>query len=680
MTSVPQGKIIRRLHGGPEALKTLLRDLKRYAFTGYVSTRVEHEGKSAEGVLAVKAGELQIALRSQGADTLRGNAALKEVWSDSRRAECAIELHGKVDVDALVRHLGDAVVERPERAANRPKTAGPPRHEAGTGPADQVRAWKAAGFDTREIESKLAEDPLAARAAVVEFARGVGRSLALQQVLDRLDRAGIENKASEIRGKLRDLRHLTLAEAEIANLQAEQEAATVPVPRAPATIRVVPLSEPVRPAPGVAARIAASAEAPSMVRFESEPAEAAAPRDERTNLIRRYVFDSFVVGPSNRFAHAAALAMARSTRTAYNPLFITSGSGMGKTHLLNAVGNAVSVARPDARVAYLSAEVFANEFRQAKATDKLPDFRGKYRSVDLFLLDDVHFLSGQGDVQEELFHTFDELTGAGKQIVLTSDRPPKDIPDLEDRLVSRFESGLVADIQAPELETRMAILRRRAAEVGGVPDDVLAAIAGAVSTNVRELGGALNQVTAHASLLGQPVTLALATEVLEDLKASPGDRSGDPDLLPGRAYLVEEARPSACFRLFSRVAGADGGLLITRTNPKWVRERYELGRAAVLWLTDHEGAAERTIAPQLERLMYEILLHLETSGRGAILIDGIEYLVSNATFDAVLKFLRALVDAVSESSVVLLVSLSAETLEDQEIKTLERELEVLSVT
>jgi len=679
MTIVPEGKIIRRLHGGPDALKTLLRDLKRYAFTGYVRTRVGHDSEPAEGVLAVKGGALQVALRSRGPATMRGNAALKEVWTDSRRSECAIELHAKVDVDALVRHLPDALVERPRPAANRSKLAASARREGGPSPADQVRTWRAAGFDTRELESKLAGEPQVARSAIAEFARGVDRALALQQVLDRINRPGIEAKAAKIRGMLRDIRLLAVAEAEIEDLRTEQGAARGAASRPPPPIARGP--DPVRSPLAVIARTRSVDEPPTIVRFELESDEAIGPRDEATNLIRRYGFNSFVVGPSNRFAHAAALAVARSTRAAYNPLFITSGTGLGKTHLLSAIGNAVAAAKPETRVVYLSVEVFANEFRQAKAKEKLPEFRGKHRSVDLFLLDDVHFLSGQGDVQEELFHTFDALTGSGKQIVLTSDRHPKDIPELEDRLVSRFESGLVADIQAPEFETRMAILRRRATEVGGVPDDILAVIAEAVSTNVRELGGALNQVTARASLLGQPVTLALAAAVLEDLKASPGrgGRSGDPELQPGRAYLVEELRPEACFRLFARIAASDGGLLITRLNPTRVRERYDLGRAAVLWLTDHEGAAERTISPQLERLMYEIRAHLESGGGGAILIDGVEYLVSNNTFEAVLKFLRALIDAVSESPIVLLVSLSTETLGDQEVKTLERELEVLTL-
>ncbi len=682
MAIVPEGKVIRSLRGGPDVLRGLLRELKRYSFTGYVLTRRPQVGSAAEGVLGVKAGEVLFALRSIGSDASNAGDALKQMWFDSRFADCAIQLHAKVDVDAIAQEHPDAVVERARRVAKRPKPVA--AAAAGVRPEDQIRKWKAAGYQTKELEASLGATPQEARTAIDRFAEGVRRSVALEERLDRLDPAGMEDRIAAIRGKLRDLRRLTVTEAEIADLQAEQEAAREAGHRgtegahpggvADRARRVFEMI--VKPPPGTAASDAAR----QVVIRGTE--EAAPPRDERTNLIRWYTFETFVVGASNRFAHAAATAVAKSPKTAYNPLFMTSGSGLGKTHLINAIGNAVVSMRPEARVVYLSAEVFANEFRQAKTSGALPEFRAKHRSLDLFLLDDVHFLSGQGDVQEELFHTFNELTGAGKQIALTSDRPPKEIPELEDRLVSRFESGLIADIQVPELETRIAILRRRAADSGLVPDEVLKFIAEAVPTNVRELGGALNRVTAHASLLGQPVTIALARQVLKDASAArpraPKAGDGDRDLQPGRSYLIEEPRPAACFRLFSRLTAVDGGLLITRTNPKRLRDKVDVGKASVLWLTDREAASERTIAPQLERIMYEMGAYLEAHHRGPILIDGIEFLVSSAGFDAVLKFLRHLVDTVSESQVVLLISLCAETLQAQEVKTLEREMDVLA--
>ena len=409
MTAVPDGKVIRRLRGGPEALKALLRDLRRYAFTGYVRTLRMADGEPAAGVLAIKAGDLLVALRSRGPATLRGSAALKEVWSDARESDCAIELHAKVDVDAIARDHPDAVLERPKRIAKRPK---PIAVEADLGVLGglegEVRSWRAAGFDTTEVEAALPGDLEAARAAVAAFREGVKRSLGLQEALDGLHVTGSESRVAAIREKLRDVRLLTVAEAEIADLRAEQEARVAASMR-PANVALAgEVADHAGRAFEVIVKSSAAPTAAAIVRsVPAEPEETTPPRDERTNLIRRYMFDSFVVGPSNRFAHAAALAVAKSAKSAYNPLFITSASGLGKTHLLNAIGNAVAAARPEARIVYLSAEVFTNEFHRAKGADALEAFRGKYRSVDLFLLDDVHFLAGQGDIQEELFHTFD---------------------------------------------------------------------------------------------------------------------------------------------------------------------------------------------------------------------------------------------------------------------------------
>src|SRR2546425_5142948 len=241
--------------------------------------------------------------------------------------------------------------------------------------------------------------------------------------------------------------------------------------------------------------------------------EKPAARDERTNLIRQFNFDAFIVGPSNRFAHAASLAVSKAPHSAYNPLLVTSGPGLGKTHLLNGIGTYIAQNHGAARVLYLSVEAFTNEMREAQASGKMADFREKYWNLDVFLLDDVHFLSGRGDVQEELFHTFNELYNKGKQIALTSDRPPKEVPELEDRLVSRFESGLIADIQPPEYETRIAILRRRAKDGGAeVEEGILATIATPGSDNIRGLCGAPNPGAPFSSLMGEPVTLDMTKE------------------------------------------------------------------------------------------------------------------------------------------------------------------------
>ncbi len=271
-------------------------------------------------------------------------------------------------------------------------------------------------------------------------------------------------------------------------------------------------------------RITIPSQEPSAARIQQSETSV---NDELYNSILnpKYTFDTFVIGNGNRLAHAASVAVAEAPAQAYNPLFLYGGVGLGKTHLMHAIGHYILSQNPSSKVLYVSSEKFTNELINAIKDDRNEEFRGKYRNIDVLLIDDIQFIGGKERTQEEFFHTFNALYEANKQIILSSDRPPKEITTLEDRLRSRFEWGLTADIQSPDLETRIAILQKKAQlENITVPNDVLAFIADKVVSNIRELEGALNRVIAYSSLTETDISTDLCAEALKEILAASNNR------------------------------------------------------------------------------------------------------------------------------------------------------------
>jgi chromosomal replication initiator protein len=316
--------------------------------------------------------------------------------------------------------------------------------------------------------------------------------------------------------RYRGLVHDALAELGQAMLDVRVEVRTAPAPLEPTQQQL---------------ELGTSAPAAPVV-TEARPPDPpkAAPTAESVNS--RYTFDDFVTGTSNRFAHAAALAVAETPARSYNPLFIYGDAGLGKTHLLQAIANYVHDHYPTYKVRYVSTETFLNRFVDAIRNNTLPEFKRRYREIDVLLVDDIQFMEGKEGLQEEFFHTFNSLHQANRQIVLSSDRPPDSIPTLEDRLRSRFKMGLITDIQPPDLETRLAILRKKGDnESIPIPPEVLEFIASNVTDNIRELEGALIRVSAYASLNHLPCTVELAERVLGDVVARRAPRPVTPALI-----------------------------------------------------------------------------------------------------------------------------------------------------
>ncbi|UNX54965.1 chromosomal replication initiator protein DnaA [Georgenia sp. TF02-10] len=324
--------------------------------------------------------------------------------------------------------------------------------------------------------------------------------------------------------------------------------------------------EPVPPASPTSARTAPSARTPAgghEERVLPPPLRSSADRGisaedpsvDSARLNPKYTFETFVTGSSNRFAHAAATAVAEAPAKAYNPLFIYGGSGLGKTHLLHAIGHYARNLYPGARVRYVNSEEFTNDFINSIRDDKAENFQRRYRNVDVLLIDDIQFLGGKEQTVEEFFHTFNTLHNDNRQVVITSDVPPKQLNGFEDRLRSRFEWGLLTDVQPPDLETRIAILRKKAvAERLQATDEVLEYIASRISTNIRELEGALIRVTAFANLNRQPVELSLAEMVLKDLITDPEGENITPTLIMSQtAHYFSVSIDSLCSSDRSRV-------------------------------------------------------------------------------------------------------------------------------
>ncbi len=396
----------------------------------------------------------------------------------------------------------------------------------------------------------------------------------------------------------------------------------------------------------------------------------------------RFSFDEFIVGPNNRFAYRAAYGVAKNPSNSYNPLFITSNSGLGKTHLLKAIGRHINENHAHLNVMFVGTSKFLSDLDKYTKEGEINEFRNKYTRCDVLLMDDLQLLA-EGEksrAQENLFDIFQSLQNKSGQIVLSSDRSPDELTSIEDRLISRFKSGLVVDILPPGYETRKDIIEWKAESVEkSIPQDVVDYIAKKVKKNVRLIEGALNRVIAYSSLLEEDISLTNVREALNEYIEDEVEEEGlKPDLKKGRSYIIEVEGASQGLELVSKTSDESETFIISRLNPTRVRNEFGLQNADIHWLTSKESETYQTMTPNLEQLSWK--LDQVIRKHDIILLDGLEYLISNTSFDATLQFLRHTIDEVSETDTIFLVIVSPAALEKKQISLLKREMESISYT
>ncbi len=691
--------------------------------------------------------------------TKKGEEGLKLAWADSYDKEATLEVHGRLDIGIILTEFPNAGVTRggERKKVKKRRTrfslewgeedqAGLETKEVPADMKNKLDNWKSQGYIVKSLQDALQMDVEQAKILFQQFEINVKRAEFLKTEVEELDTRKFTMDTERIKAMLKNPSKLTAVEAalqglkvkieqerardaeeKLAQMMSEKEAQKkkeedandiddleLAAPEIDSTEKSPEIAE---TSPEATDKLAGHGE---IIPPEAEDMDSCSicgadlhgreecpacgndhvnqelqPKGE-ANLVPAYTFESFVVGENNRFSQAAATAVSKIQSSAYNPLFICSGAGLGKTHLLNAIGNYVVDNFPEKKVLYVSAERFMNEFIEATKTNKKRQFRKIYRDLDFLLLDDIHFIAGQEAVQDEFFHTFNTLYKDGKQIVMTCDRPIREVPGIKDRLVSRFEAGLITDMQPAVVETRLAILKKKLeSRRMVVGDDVLMFIAKRYTKNIRKLEGALNTLAAYSELMNVPPTLDAAKLSLKD---EPSDEEPEieeepsepePEIIPlerkteklkvSHSYLIEEERPVKCFEYFvDNLNMGLNGMAMTRLNPKRVREGHDVGEAQILWLTDRDGDPDDRITPVLERIIYKIEDFLNSPGKSILLIDGLDYLISNNSFDSVLRFLRRLIDEISESDTVFIMSLTPETIDEQGLKILEREMEIIS--
>ena len=712
---IPEGIIVRTARGGPDVLKGILSSLKEYSFAGYIKVVLKKENLSSTGYIVIDQGEPTMAIyqfeKKEPREMRRiyaGDKAFRFVWEDSADRISLMELHSRVPKEEFDRRFPDARLKDLEEVRSRvskaaaarggaPKPSEEPAVEEGDPLLSEIAKMRQDGYIVEELERLYRSDRSAVPDMIARYRDSIEELVSIGQALDSLPRKGFEEEIDKLKSRLNDPAKLDSIKIDIARFREsareklehniiEERRIAEDIKKKKAEEKSGDLSELILQyrkvkAPEGKPEVCGKCGGALDESGECQKCASEASEKKRNAIREEFGFENFVVGPGNKFAYAAAAAVAEAPDKAYNPLFLYGKSGLGKTHLLNAIANRILTDSPSSGVALVSAEKFTEDLERAVKNDKLHDFRDGLRRKKALIIDDFQFLAGKEASQGELLYLFDEVRQNGGQIVIASDRLPKDVPDLSESLAAKIQGGLIADIQVPDEPTRIAILNKKA-KGKDVPEDVIKFIAQKIPTNVREMEAALNRLIAFATVMKVAIDLQLANEVLAPTMAATEeihDASPQVEIQAGHSYLVEEDRPSSSILLYmKKIDEGFKGLHISRLNPKQVKQEFGT-KGEIIWLTDKDSKTEKTIAPSLEVIIHAVEEYMVPGGKGILLIDGVQYLVSNTSFEGVLRFIRRLIDDFSESGSIMMMSVSPGTLKAQELSILERELETVKL-
>lgn len=708
---IPEGIVVRTAKGGPESLKTILADLKQYSFTGYLRVTLQKEIMSSMGYLVVEQGLPIMAVyefeKSKPRELKRiytGEKSLRFILEDSQDKLSTIELHSRVPAEEFERRFPDARISEapaPARLVEQPPEEEVAEEQVEVDSSREIiELWRRKGFKVDTLEEALKKGPQSLTKELAQFEQDAQKLRQFDMMLNNFPVMGHEREIEEIKAKLDDRSRLAEIESDVEFLQekikrrvlkrkTEEESIKQEMEKKKREEKAADVYDLIlkyqtspeeaeeRMCPRCGGKVGADGVCPKCSVGEVPLPSFMKPLPEGMR------FDNFVVGLGTKFPVAAAVSVADAPSKAYNPLLLFGGTGLGKTHLLSAIGHHIMGKNRSAVIAYVPADRFVESVGQATDAKVLRKIREDLKGLDLLLVDDMQFLAASQPAQLEMAKIIDQLIDSKKQVVLASDRLPAQIPGLSDRLISRIQMGLTCDLQPPDLDTRVKIIRLKAQEKKlKLGEEIVNYIAERVTGNVRELESTLAKIVAFSSIMKLDVDLNLVSDILKPLAPVQETRKEimkEVKALPGHCYLVEEERPMYSNVLLGRMMDEGyRGLVITRMNPKRIRDEFKV-EPEILWLTDKESSQEKTVPPSLEMIIHVIQEFMAVKDPGIIVLDGIQYLTSNTNFEAVMRFLRSLADEIAESDDILAISLSPDTMKPQELSILEREMEVLNL-